>query len=140
MLTQDQLFRKLVSLFNGAGIEYALSGDLVRLAQGQLSTTGDVRVLLRSEDAEKVMNIALVLGFHITTPFGDGLEVNRDIQGFMLCLESSIWSMTVVHTQPALEAVYNSRVSFSWDEMPVPVLPTVGGELLSAFLRRDLEN
>lgn len=107
----DELLRTTRAL-DLAGIEHALVGGLAVAVWGAPRATKDIDLLVRREDLDRAVQVAIAQGFDIVAlrmTFRDGMELQRVTRA----REGELLTLDFLVVNADLEPVWASRTRFS---------------------------
>lgn len=125
MLNLYDELRALVDAFEGAAVDYALCGALALAVHGVARATKDIDVLARTEDAERVRNVARAAGFTLEAlpmTFRSGISLRR----FSKIVDGRPLMLDVLLVDEALEQIWRSREVHTWKHGPIHVVSREG--------------
>ena len=115
----------LIAALERRSLDYALCGGVALAIHGAPRATQDIDLLLRPEDLPTLREIARELGFALESfpmEFASGVTIQR----FTKLVEEQPFMLDVLLVGGAIEAVWNARLSTSFEGGTVKVVSREG--------------
>jgi hypothetical protein len=125
-ITEELL--KLVAVLGEGEVEYALCGGMAMAVHGQLRTTIDIDLLIRSDSLDQVMTIARFLGYNIRgkdMSFASGAVERRRVSKIDPG-DGELLSLDLLLVTPETLGSWESRVQAEWEGGKLSVVSAEG--------------
>jgi hypothetical protein len=128
MLDLYDEFRALIELLHAEGLEYAVCGGLAVAIHGHLRTTIDIDLLIQEESLSRIREAAKTAGYNIRgkdLTFAKGVVEIRRVSKIDPD-SGDVLSLDLLLTTPAIQPVWEDRVSADWEGVRLSVVSRDG--------------
>jgi Uncharacterised nucleotidyltransferase len=121
--------RGLVEVLNREGIPYAVCDGIAVAFYGYVRTTGDIDVLVRPEDVERIATVIRERGFVFDAgriPFDVGGPRQRAIHRISKIVDDEILTLDLLLVDEVYRSIWDSREAAEWQGRPISVVSLDG--------------
>ena len=122
-------FQKVIVVLQREGIEFAVCGGIALALHGHPRFTSDVDLLVQPQDVERIVALLQAdLSFKFDAgqmPFGQGSQQHM-IRRITKIVGQDPLILVLLIVAPVLEDVWDSRETFAWRELRLPVVSAIG--------------
>ena len=119
----------LVTALRNANLPFAVCGGLAMAIHGHPRATQDIDIIIREENLNEVLEVAKSIGFWIPggrMPFQAKIPLSMEIYRVSKAVDEKLIPLDLMLVSPALEEVWNGRLSGQIGDVDCTVVSTDG--------------